>query len=270
MFAKSNSVFSKRPSPLPSTWGGGGYVQALGAEERLAVDRVGDIDRGLPRARWEDAEVAGCVRGEGPRRRVEPGPSEGWLCQTPRAPSAPPPPPHAPFPLLPAPPSPSSPCLSSSRSATPARAAAAGRGRGGGASGSRSSRPPRASRTGAEIPARPGRTPRGGPTTDPELRREGLGGREGCAETRPSCTRSVAAQGAPRSVGGRSVPAPRPRAFFPAPTPSPACPVPFPLLRILRDRPWLPPGLALPLPSRAPCWSHRFLLRASWSLCLAA
>ncbi|XP_069399610.1 MAGUK p55 subfamily member 3 isoform X3 [Ovis canadensis] len=45
---------------------------------------------------------------------------------------------------------------------------------------------------------------------------------------------------------------------------------PFLPARILRDSPQRPPGPASPSPSRAPCWSHRFLPKASRSLCLAA
>lgn len=211
---------------------------------------------------WEDTEEG--VR----RRRAEPGPAEGWRRQTPRGPSAPPPPPGAP-------PSPSSSrCLASSGSSAPASAAVAGRGRGGGASGGRGSRHPRGSRSGAEIPARRGRNPRGGRTKGSEP--QGPGGTGGWAETRLSCPGSHAAHGAPSLVmvgrGGGLSPRPSAPGLLSAPTPSSVRPSLFLQLRILRDRPERPPGLASPSPSpsRAPCWSHRFLPKASWSLCLAA
>lgn len=148
------------------------------------------------------------------------------------------PPPPAPPPLP-------SPRPASSGSATPPRAAAPGRGREGGASGGRGSSTLTAPGGGAELPARPGRAPRREQTRDRELRREGPGGRER-GRTRCRVHRRLAAHRARAWGRGRAVsplgPGLPPRTLR-------VRPAPFPLHRILRDGPELPPGFASPSPS---------------------
>lgn len=128
-----------------------------------------------------------------------------------------------PRPLLPPPPRASPPPQAPP---LPPRAAAAGRGREGGARGGGGSGPPRGSRAGAEIPARPGRNPRWERTGDREPRREGP--REGPREDAedgprpgPRARGRLEAHGAPAGSKARSVPAPRPGPSSPNPQPAP-------------------------------------------------
>lgn len=167
------------------------------------------------------------------------------------------------------------PLSSSSRLASSGSATPAPRGRGWEGPGRRSQRRPR-HRAPADLGLeRRFRRAQVGTRVGNKQGTEGPGGR-GRAGTRMlggdplRCPRQPRGPLSPQlGVRGSLVPAPRPPAFPPA--------LPSPCVQLLSSRsassetaPQRPPGFASPSPSLAPCSSHRFLPKASRSLCVAA
>lgn len=222
------------PSPAPA----GGAVRAGGgrAPGRRALGGLRGARRGRRRGGGLAWEARGPARVRAPRAPAPPPP----------APLPPPPPAPRPLPLRH--PRPARPRQGGAGEAEPAAAEAPGtRAAPGG---------------GAEIPARPGRNPRGeaaGSGAAAGGARRGGEEAPGPAPRARGCPRPPRPPRAPAGGRGRRVPAPRPRAFLLALAPPAVRPAPFPPLGVLATARPRPPGFASPPASRAPCSSHRFL-----------